>query len=822
MREVSSSPASARPPAFSMRDGLWVIVTTVLYYFTAKVGLRYAEMHETATLIWAPPGIAFALTFIVGYRVLYGVALGTFFVMMGLNVPVWIVLCLCLGNVLEAFLGVWLLQRVAHFQPNLDRVKDVLGLVICGAIISPAASALISLGALAAGREVPPEHLGSIFWVWWLGDTMSILLVVPLILTWRRIPTIRKKRHWLEFGALVTTALLMSWLAFGFSFLLELPPYPLAIVLLPVFIWAALRFEQHGVTLLSFLVTVVALWGTLEGHGPFGPYALYQGLLFFWIYMSVLSISAMLLAAVISEQKRSERRLSEVNAQLQAAHAQLKAVIENAPAVAIQGYDSEGKVRFWNHASEDLYGYAEQDVQGKRLGEFLLSPEDAQEFETLIKQILQSNEPAPLREWETMTASGRPCYIVSSLFPLYLDHGERLVVCMDVDITERKQLESQLFRVQKLDSIGRLAGGVAHDFNNLLTAIIGYAELAQDRIPPDSPARSDLDNILTASERAAGLTRQLLAFARRQMLTPKTLNLNDLLRNAGALLNRLMGEHIEIQLQLEPSLLPIKADPSQLEQVVLNLATNARDAMPKGGKLIIRSSNTKLDEEYARQNPDVSPGTYIQLTFQDSGAGMEEETLQNIFEPFFTTKGHAGTGLGLPTVYGIVKQSGGHIVVESLPGQGTSFHIYLPAVQNGDEQTSDKDEHVSIPSGSETILLVEDEAQVRQVARKILEQLGYNVLHAADGNEALEVANEYSGTLRLLITDVVMPRMSGRELAERLKTRFPHLRVLYISGYTEDALSPGGVLEADIHYLPKPFTAAILAQKVREVLQASE
>lgn len=821
IEERSSSPKRARPLAFSMRDGLWVIVTTVLYYFTAKVGLRYAELHETATFVWVPPGITLAFTLIHGYRILYGVALGTFLTLLGLDVPVWIMLCLCLGHVLEAFFGAWLLKR-ANFRMDLDRVKDVLKLILCGAVISPAASTVVGVGALGLGKEIAPEHLDSLFWIWWLGDTMSILLITPLILTWRRWPRIRKKRHWLEFGALIAATLFVCWIAFGLDFLMAFPPYPLAIVLLPFILWAALRFEQHGVTLLVLLVTVIALVGTLSGYGPFGRYTQQQALFFLSIYLGILSISAMVLAAVMSERRQSEERLSEVNSKLQAAHAQFKAVIENAPSVAIQGYDAEGKVRFWNHASEELYGYAEKDVLDKRLGEFLLSPEDAQEFEALTKRILESNEPAPLREWETHTASGKLCYIVSSLFPLRLGDSERLVVCMDVDITERKQLESQLFRVQKLDSIGRLAGGVAHDFNNLLTAIIGYAELAKERIPPDSTAQSHLDNILEASERAAGLTRQLLAFARRQMLTPKVLDLNDLLRSTATLLNRLMGEHIEIRFELEPALHPVKADPSQLEQVVLNLVTNARDAMPQGGTLTIRTCNVRLDEEYARHNPEVQPGEYVQVSFQDTGAGMEEETLQNIFEPFFTTKGHTGTGLGLPTVYGIVKQSGGHIVVESVPGKGTSFHIYFPAVQDIVERASGNNEHSSMPAGSETILLVEDELNVREVGVKILEQLGYHVLQAADGIQALEVAEGYEGGLHLLITDVVMPRMSGRELAERLKTRFPAIRVLYISGYAEEALSPGGMLEADIHYLPKPFTAAMLAQKVREVLQTGE
>ncbi|MEW5959878.1 MAG: ATP-binding protein, partial [Chloroflexota bacterium] len=364
-----------------------------------------------------------------------------------------------------------------------------------------------------------------------------------------------------------------------------------------------------------------------------------------------------------------------------------------------------------------------------------------------------------------------------------------------------------------------LAGGIAHDFNNILVVITGYSELLLARyFDPTEPARKYIEEIKKAGERAAGLTQQLLAFSRKQVLQPKILNLNEVVANMEKMLQRLIGEDVELIPQLHPGLGLVKVDPGQTEQIILNLVINARDAMPQGGKIIIETDNVELDELYIRQHNQVEPGLYTLLAVSDTGVGMNEEIQARIFEPFFTTKGQ-GTGLGLSTVYGIVKQSGGEIWVYSEPGVGTTFKIYLPRVEATERPVEPQPGLEDRPAGTEMVLLVEDEEAVRTLARQVLELSGYTVLEARHGGEALLLCAQQPGPIHLLLTDVVMPGgLNGRELAERLKSLYPKLKVLYMSGYTDDAMVHHGVLEQGIHFLQKPFTPGALAQKVRAVL----
>ncbi len=387
---------------------------------------------------------------------------------------------------------------------------------------------------------------------------------------------------------------------------------------------------------------------------------------------------------------------------------------------------------------------------------------------------------------------------------------------------ERKRLEEQLAQAHKMESIGRLAGGVAHDFNNLLTAILGYNELAAEEADPDSSLALYLENIRKAAERAANLTQQLLAFARKQILEPKVVSLNDLMLEVDTLLRRLIGEDIELLTLPAPDLWPVRVDPGQMEQVMLNLAVNARDAMPGGGKLTIETQNVVLDAEEAQRHADLMPGEYVLLAIRDTGEGMTEEVKARLFEPFFTTKGPGkGTGLGLATCYGIVKQNDGHIRIESELGQGTTFRIYLPRVETPLDTAVAQDSLTNLPRGTETILLVEDEELVRAIAVQTLRAQGYVVREASNGNEALRWAQEFGAAPNLLITDVVMPQMSGKELAERLSALHPDLKVLYMSGYTDNAIVHHGALDPGVLFLAKPFTPPALARHVREILDES-
>ena len=387
------------------------------------------------------------------------------------------------------------------------------------------------------------------------------------------------------------------------------------------------------------------------------------------------------------------------------------------------------------------------------------------------------------------------------------------------DVTERKQLEEQFRQAQKMEAVGLLAGGVAHDFNNLLTVIQATSELLLEEVPDQGEIREDIRQIHKAADRAATLTRQLLAFSRRQMLQPVTLDLNDVVHDIESMLGRLIGKHITLSAVLGSDLGSVQADRGQLEQVIMNLAVNARDAKPQGGTLTIETTNVTLDETYAARRSVARPGRYVMLALSDTGTGMDAETKGRIFEPFFTTKSRTeGTGLGLATVYGIVKQSGGYIWVYSEPGRGTTFKVYLPRIDSPAESRGEETAGVRAAGGSETILLVEDEDQVRALARRALERQGYRVLEAPHGQQAITICRRYPLPIDLVLTDIVMPQLGGRALADWLAVERPAVKVVFMSGYTDGDVGRQGVLDSAVTYVQKPFTAAGLAGVVRRVL----
>jgi len=391
------------------------------------------------------------------------------------------------------------------------------------------------------------------------------------------------------------------------------------------------------------------------------------------------------------------------------------------------------------------------------------------------------------------------------------------------DITEIRHTEDLLRHAQKMEAVGRLAGGIAHDFNNLVTVILGYSELALGELSADHPIADAIGQIRTAGESAAGLTRQLLAFSRRQILEPRTIDLNAVLLRLRLLLRRVIGDDIHLHLNLTPTLAMVEVDPGEIERVVMNLAVNARDAMPDGGHLTIESAIVELDEAYARAHPGTAAGSHVMLAVSDSGIGMDDETQRQVFEPFFSTKGIGqGTGLGLATVYGIVKQSGGSIWVYSETARGTTFKIYLPRATSHAGDAADERSAPETWRGSETVLVVEDQPELRTLVCGTLQRHGYRVLSATNGEEAFHVSAEHKGELDLLLTDVVMAGLNGRRVAQRLHLERPQMRVIYMSGYTDQTIVRHGVLEPGLAFLQKPFTIQTLLRRVRETLDAAE
>ncbi len=493
-------------------------------------------------------------------------------------------------------------------------------------------------------------------------------------------------------------------------------------------------------------------------------------------------------------------------------------ISENA-ADMIAVVDSEGKRLYNSPAYERILGYTSEELQGTSSFE-QIHPDDRHLVEEADKEARTGGVGRTIQY--RMRHKDGSWHILESGASAVLDshgHLEKLII-VNRDVTARRNLEEQFRQAQKMEAVGRLSGGVAHDFNNLLGVIIGYAEFLEEKLEPENPLRASADEILKAGKRAASLTRQLLAFSRQQVLDPKVIDLNGAVSDMEKLLRRLIGEDVELSTSLAPDLGRVKADQGQFEQVVLNLAVNARDAMPQGGKLIIATENMVMDQAFVRRYPyPVQPGPYVCLTVTDSGTGMDAETKARAFEPFFTTKEKGkGTGLGLSTVYGVVKQSGGYIDVFSSPGAGTTFKIYLPRIEEAVSVQAPAQGEAKSFEGKETILLAEDEESLRTLTRTTLEQCGYKVLEAKDGIEALAVSEAYDQSIDLLLTDIVMPGMGGRALAQELTRRRPEMKVVYMSGYTGQAVGSQGPIDPGSDFLPKPFTRAVLARKVREAL----
>jgi len=525
----------------------------------------------------------------------------------------------------------------------------------------------------------------------------------------------------------------------------------------------------------------------------------------------------------ITARKQAEMALKE-------SEERFRTLMENIDAVAVQGYGPDGTTQYWNKASERLYGYSRQEAIGRNLLDLIIPSEMKGAVVEEMQEMAESGQPIPSGELLLMHKDGSRVPVISHHTIVRVPGREQELFCLDVDITERKQAEEerenlrkQLNQAQKMESVGRLAGGVAHDYNNMLGVILGHTEMALLQADETHDLYPDLKEIQKAAIRSADVTKQLLAFARKQTISPKQLDLNNTVASMLNMMRRLIGEDIDLLWKPSAHLWPVKMDSTQIDQILANLCVNAKDAIAGVGKLTIETGKQTFDEEYCNAHPGFIPGDFVMLAVSDNGCGMDKDILDNLFEPFFTTKkAGKGTGLGLATVYGIVKQNNGFINVYSEPGQGTTFKIYLSRFF-ADEGTDNKSmpEKNEAAGGTETILLVEDEPSILEITTMMLERKGYSVLPAAAPAKAIELAESHADTIHLLMTDVVMPEMNGKDLAEKLKTLYPDILLLFMSGYTSDVITHQGVLDDGVTFIQKPFSMGDLTEKVRDVLDTS-
>ena len=801
------------PPRTALTTLRWLaraLALAAAYFLVAKIGLRYATIGPSISPVWPPTGLAVAALVLLGPRYWLAILLGAFLANATTSIPVFAAAGIACGNTAEAMLAAYLLRSRAGQHLALDDLRAVRTLVGVAAPVGALASATIGVTSLWLAGLVSGSGVWSALSLWWAGDYLGALVVAPVFLTWAGpagAPIGRRTA--LELSLLVGGAVLATMAMFGSllpASLLAPAQYPY--LLFPFVIGAALRFGPRGASLLTMTVATLAIGYTVWGGGPFVMQTVPSTDAALLLYIGILAITGLSLGPATTRHERAERALREANEHL-------ASVIQSSP-LAIYTLDPRSTVLTWNRAAEALYGWQAAELIGRPLPTI---GHDVEDHGRLRDRVLRGES---LRGVEVTRRrkDGTSVNISLSVAPLH-DAAGRVtgMLSLAADVTEMRQLEVQYRQAQKMEAVGRLAGGIAHDFNNLLTAIIGTTALVLEDLGLESRARLDIQEIEKAAKRAAGLTRQLLIFSRQQVLEPRALDLNALVGNLEKMLHRLIGEDIELRTKQATALGAVRADPGQLEQAIVNLVVNARDAMPQGGRLTIETADVELDRGYVAGHVPTQPGPYVLLAISDTGVGMDGATKARLFEPFFTTKEPGrGTGLGLATVYGIVKQSGGYIWTYSELGHGTTFKIYLPRVAETPEAPESTTSPPTPVRGSETLLVVEDQEEVRKLTKRVLEARGYTVLAARNGAEALEIVAQHPSKIHLMITDVVMPGMNGRELAQHARARRSYLKVLYVSGYTGEAVLQHRLLEPGVAFLQKPFTPDVLARKTREVL----
>ena len=803
-----------------LRPAAWllhVLGLAAVYYAAARLGLRYASIGQSISLIWPPTGIAIAALVILGRRCWPGIAIGAFLANASTPVPLAAALAIAAGNTLEAVLAATLLVRVAGVRPRLEAMGTVRALALTAAPAGAAASALIGVGALTVSGVLPRAAAGPAFAVWWTGDLLGALIVAPLLLAWvLHPPSTAGARGPLEVALLCLGTVLAAEL--GLGHLLAMPPLLRRLdylyLLFPFVVWAAARFGSRGASLMTFTVATVAVARTVHGGGPFNVSTGGGTLFAVACYLGVVAVTGLLLAAATSHEREAataalRRREDELRIALDAAR------------MGVWYWSATENRLTWDDTLRRMYGVG-PDERIAGYDDFIgrVHPDDRAFVETTVRQAMTAGGRLDY-EFRIVLPDGRVRWIADQGRVVLGEGGSAAGMtgtCQDV--TDRRAAEEQLRQSHRMESVGRLAGGVAHEANNQMSVVIGAADFILRRSDIPHAVRADAEHIRAAAERTAAVTAQLLAFSRRQVLRPKVLDLNAVIENFRPVLQRTLGEDCALMLRLASGLGPVRADPGQLEQVLLNLTLNARDAMPRGGTLTVETSPAELTgASSAPQGVAVRPGRYARLIVRDTGHGMGAGTLAHVFEPFFTTKGVGqGTGLGLATVYGIVKQSEGYVWADSQPNKGTTITIDLPVAE---ERVEPPAAPARVPSASgELILIVEDDASVRTVAARALRESGYRVLEADSGVLAVELLRRNREVPALVLTDVVMPGMNGTELAAEVARLAPGTPVLFTSGHTDDEIVRRGLLAPGMAFVAKPFSPEGLVLAVRDRMAA--
>ena len=805
----SASVQLPRPAAWLLR----VAALAAVYYAAARLGLRYASIGQSISLVWPPTGIALAALVLLGPGVWPGVALGAFLANAATPIPLAAAAAIAVGNTLEAVLAASLLVRAAGRRPRLDSMGTVRALMLGAAPLGAIVSAIVGVTALMASGALPAGGAASALAVWWTGDLLGALVIAPLLLAWALVPPSTASAR----GPLEVVLLCLGTVIAAEVGLSHLLPVPVLLrldylyLLFPFVIWAALRFGSRGASLMTFTISIVAVWRTVQGGGPFNATTAGGTLFAVACYLGVVAITGLLLAAAVTREREAATDV------LRRRDEQLQVALD-AARMGVWFWSAADNRLTWDDTLRRMYGVG-PDERIAGYDDFIsrVHPDDREFVEGTVRRALAEGGRLDY-EFRILLPDGRVRWIADQGRVVPAENGGATgMTGACTDVTDRRTAEEQLRLAHHMESVGRLAGGVAHEANNQMSVVISAAHfiLARPDIPP--AVRTDAEYIRKAAERTAAVTAQLLAFSRRQVLRPQVLDLNGVLEKFRPVLQRTMGEDCAVTLRLDPALGPVKADPGQLEQVLLNLALNARDAMPRGGALSVETSATELSRGSAglEHGIAVRPGRYVLLAMSDTGHGMDRATLSHVFEPFFTTKGIGqGTGLGLATVYGIVKQSDGYVWAYSEPGQGTTIKVYLPVTEERAEIAAE--ERTTQPAArGELILIVEDEEPVRAIAARVLADVGYRVLEAESGAVAIELLRRSADRPALVLTDVVMPGMSGSELAAAVGRLAPGTPVLFTSGYTDGEILRRGLLEPGADFLPKPFSPEALVQAVR-------